>query len=368
MDAKIYPKRILLAVTGLSPQVVTETLFALHQQGGLLPTEVHLLSTTEGAQRARLTLLTDRWFQRLREDYSLPHICFDKERIHILEDAQNQPMDDIRTLADNQAAADSISEWIRRLTSDEQSRLHVSIAGGRKTMGFYAGYALSLFGRQQDRLSHVLVSPPYESHPQFYYPTPHSQIIYALGQSSKPLDTKEAQVTLADIPFVRLRHGLPEMILTGKSSFSKAVNTAQENLGPAHIQIDLAGQTIWLAGKPLRPPPAELAFYSWLARRKQNAQEGLKCPSEGAPEQAYAKAYLSEYRQIKQPEAAMERTENTLAHGMEKAFFMERKSKINKLIKILLGIHADGYLPQAIGKRPNTRYEVGLLAEQIGFI
>jgi CRISPR-associated protein (TIGR02584 family) len=33
----------------------------------------------------------------------------------------------------------------------------MSIAGGRKTMGFYAGYALSLYGRAQDRMSHVLV-------------------------------------------------------------------------------------------------------------------------------------------------------------------------------------------------------------------
>ena len=43
-----YPRRILLAVTGLSPQVVTETLYALGVaagQGGadaLMPTEVHM--------------------------------------------------------------------------------------------------------------------------------------------------------------------------------------------------------------------------------------------------------------------------------------------------------------------------------------
>ncbi|MBF4102237.1 hypothetical protein INT80_01850 [Gallibacterium anatis] len=41
--------------------------------------------------------------------------------------------------------------------------MHVSIAGGRKTMGFFAGYALSLYGRAQDSLSHVLVSAEYEA-------------------------------------------------------------------------------------------------------------------------------------------------------------------------------------------------------------
>ena len=50
--------------------------------------------------------------------------------------------------------------------------LHVSIAGGRKTMGFYVGYALSLFARDQDRLSHVLVPPSLESRQDFFYPPP----------------------------------------------------------------------------------------------------------------------------------------------------------------------------------------------------
>jgi len=368
MNRKTHHQRILLTVTGLSPQVVTETLYALHYQDEMLPTEIHLLSTTEGAERAKLTLLTEDWFGRLCRDYRLPAINFSETHIHILENAQGQPLDDIRGLADNQAAADGISDWVRRFTQDDDSNLHVSIAGGRKTMGFYAGYALSLFGRSQDRLSHVLVSPPYESHPQFYYPTPYPYIIYTQGQNSKPLDSQNAEVTLADIPFVRLRHGLPEAILNGRSSYTAAVNSAQENLGPAHIQIDLAGQTLYLAGKPLRLPPAELAFYSWLARRKLNGLPPAPCPADGAPESGYADEYLGEYRQIRQPAAAMERTQNTLAGGMEKAFFMERKSKINKQIKTLLGIHADGYLLQAIGKRPNTRYEVGVLAGRIIYL
>ena len=42
-----FQRRILLAVTGLSPQVVTETLYALALEGGheRMPTEVHLVTT-----------------------------------------------------------------------------------------------------------------------------------------------------------------------------------------------------------------------------------------------------------------------------------------------------------------------------------
>jgi len=170
------PRRILLAVTGLSPQIVTETLYALacRSETPWVPHEVHLITTATGRREAELNLLADQkprgepgWFHRLRDDYSLPPICFDTDCIHVLGDAAGTALDDIRTPADNERAADFITEIVRQLTGDEHSELHVSIAGGRKTMGYYLGYALSLFGRAQDRLSHVLVSEPFENNREF---------------------------------------------------------------------------------------------------------------------------------------------------------------------------------------------------------
>ena len=57
-----HPRRILLAATGLFPQIVTETLYALAVQPGaagqaFLPTEIHLITTAEGARLARTALL-----------------------------------------------------------------------------------------------------------------------------------------------------------------------------------------------------------------------------------------------------------------------------------------------------------------------
>lgn len=167
MQSNDYPKRILLAVTGLSPQIVTETLYTLATaiSAPFIPTEIHLITTVEGAERARLALLSDEpgWFHRLCRDYRLPAIQFNETHIHILEDAAGKPLADIRSPEDNERAANFITEQVRKFTADPESSLHVSIAGGRKTMGYYLGYALSLYGREQDRLSHVLVSEPFES-------------------------------------------------------------------------------------------------------------------------------------------------------------------------------------------------------------
>jgi CRISPR-associated protein (TIGR02584 family) len=138
-----YPRRVLLAVAGLSPQILTETLYALAVASDppFVPTEVRLITTAEGAERARLSLLSDDpgWFARLLADYRLPPIDFDTHAIQILTGTDGQPLADIRQLADNTRVADHLIDAVRALTADPNCALHVSLAGGRKTMGYYAG-------------------------------------------------------------------------------------------------------------------------------------------------------------------------------------------------------------------------------------
>jgi CRISPR-associated protein (TIGR02584 family) len=108
--------------------------------------------------------------------YAFGKKSFDADNIHVIKRPNGELLRDIRTDADNVAFADFITEQVREITADPATILHISIAGGRKTMGFYAGYALSLFGRAQDHLSHVLVSPSFESLKEFSIrvPTPRS--------------------------------------------------------------------------------------------------------------------------------------------------------------------------------------------------
>jgi CRISPR-associated protein (TIGR02584 family) len=350
-----YPRRILLAVTGLTPQVVTETLYALRHRGDeALPTEIHLLSTAEGIERARLTLLSDEpgWFHRLRRDYALPAMRFDECCLHVLEDGAGRALTDIRTESDNIAAADAITDWIRHLPGDDASQLHVSLAGGRKTMGFYAGYALSLYGRSQDRLSHVLVMPPYESQPDFFYPTPASRIIYTAGADSRPLDTKAATVTLADIPFVRLRQNLPKALLKGRSRFSLVVDAAQSALARPELTIDPANRRIQAGGVSLSLAPTQLAFLAWFARRRLAQVPALACPPDGVFEPEYARAYLDEYMKIIGTMGDGDRTQERLSQGMDKGFFEQTKSKLHRRIDDVLGHAAGPYFIGHDGGRP----------------
>ncbi|MGH7117928.1 MAG: CRISPR-associated ring nuclease Csm6, partial [Acetobacteraceae bacterium] len=163
-DPAFYARRIALFVTGLNPQVVTETLWSLaHASSPFVPTEISLLTTTEGRSRALLLLLPSAQagsegpaaLAALGRDIGVPKLgaLLPLGAIHVIRDAAGTPLDDIADEAANIAAADAITGLIRDFTADPAAALHVSIAGGRKTMGFLAGYALSLFGRPQDRLS-----------------------------------------------------------------------------------------------------------------------------------------------------------------------------------------------------------------------
>jgi hypothetical protein len=123
-------RRHLLCITGLTPQVVTETLYALYrEEPAQLPTDIHVLSTDDGIARARLTLLSDQpgWFHRLCADYRLPPMRFGPDSLHVLHNGDGQPLSDIRDGADNASAADMVTEWVRRLTVDDADQVHVSL-------------------------------------------------------------------------------------------------------------------------------------------------------------------------------------------------------------------------------------------------
>ena len=360
-------RRILLAVTGLTPQVVTETLHALMREGeDALPHEVHILSTAEGADRARLALLSEQpgWFHRFMADYRLPPISFGADHIHVLKGPDGQPLSDIRTAQDNACAADQIAECVRCFTVDPNVRLHVSLAGGRKTMGFFAGYALSLWGREGDRLTHVLVSDPFEASLDFFYPTPYQRIIEP--RKGKLADCQLAEVTLADIPFVRLRHGLPQTLLQGQASFAQAVQAAQGQLGPPRLRLDLRARHVEAAGQRIELPPADLATLAWFARRAMQGLAGIERPHGAEPSQALARAYLAEYRLILGVLGDDGRAAARYRDGMSQGDFDERKSKLKRVLSAALGPAVQPYLVIGEGRAP-MRYRLALPAQAVSF-
>lgn len=268
-----FNRRILICVTGLTPQVVTETVYALAmRRPRWLPNEVHVLTTVTGAAHARKLLLPDGkgHFTRFCDEYEISNIEFDESHVHILGDASGKPLEDIRSPEDNMAMADAILAKIADFAADPDCALHVSLAGGRKSMGFFAGYALSLYGRPQDRLSHVLVSAGFETNPDFFYPPRSPRIL--VGRHGESLSTADARVDLADIPFVRLRDRLPPELLAG-GRFIDAVIAAQHRESP-RLRVGLRDHRIICGDEPITLSDINFAIYAWHATRTID----LECP------------------------------------------------------------------------------------------
>ncbi len=364
------PRRILLAVTGLTPQVVTETLYALacRMESPWVPDEIHLITTATGAENARLNLLLpEGWFHRLCADYRLPAIGFPVENIHILTDAAGHALDDIRTPEQNTLAADFITETVRRLTETPDSELHVSIAGGRKTMGYYLGYALSLYGRPQDRLSHVLVSAPYETNRDFYYPTPYDHPIHPeRGEKGSTLDARHARVELAEIPFVSLRHGLPDALLTGRASFRATVEAARDALGPATLALDQASHRIEAAGKVITLAPAQFALLAMFAHRARMGAAPLRAPLKMECDEEWSRQCLDDIIAACGSLHVPDSVEVALRNGVGDDYFSQHLSRLRATLKRELGPAATPYLIDDGHTRPR-RYRLALAPEAIRF-
>lgn len=236
---KNYNKRILLSVTGMSPAVVTETLYALVTEKGFIPTEIRVITTLQGKNKLLDVLLRRgalaEFIADYGEQYGFSHIHFDESCIEVINDTNGEKLADIRTPEENDLAANQIVKLVGQLCQDEHSAIHVSIAGGRKTMGFFLGYALSLYGRKQDSLSHVLVSAEFENVRDFYYPKPYPCEIF--NDKGVALDASQGKVMLAEIPWVRLGLGIPADLLNNQISYSQSVNNAQQILETPSISF-----------------------------------------------------------------------------------------------------------------------------------
>ncbi len=360
-----YERRILLLTVGLAPQIVTETLYALafppddSGEGAFIPTEIHIVTTTKGRDAVAAHLLDPKTGQiaALARDYVLPDLtgALTPERVHVITDKSGGALSDIASHDQNARTADLIIDIVRRLTEDDSAALHVSLAGGRKTMGFLIGYALSLFGRPQDRLSHVLLDPRLENHPSFFYPPP--EPIALDTRSGEKVSTAGANITLAHVPFLTLRLGMPQELLERGASYSETIHRAQMGFAEPRLVIDHSRQSISCHGKIIRLEPLRLAFYAWLARRRaEGTGDGGAIgwwetgPKDGA-------AIVAEYRRIAGVgEGKIADQEGQLAEGVPKEKFEQNKHHINNVLSTHLSIFAAPYSIHERGKIPGTSY------------
>ena len=296
-------KHTLLATTGASPQVVTETLHAIHHENLQWPDDIYLITTSFGKKTAVKGLLEEGHLQRLCIELNRPMPAFSGNHVLVTPGADGTEVEDARSLPDHEALANFIMTEVRNRTASPDTSLHASLAGGRKTMTFYIGYAMSLFGRAQDTLSHVLVSEGYENIPDFWFPTQSEAHRYVDNRGRK-LDASTAEVTLAPIPFIRHRRNLPQVLLQSDSTVQFADLVQLINLGEnrqdIRVSVDLPAQTLRVHNEnntlnvEITLGLLELAFYTFMARATLKGETDWTRPSKDKRDAFFAKVLLED--------------------------------------------------------------------------
>lgn len=365
-EAKETPlRKVLVAIVGMSPQVVTETLWALRTERDFVPDEVRVILTRSARNCVLQSLLNpvDGRFHAFCRDYGLVgRIRFDESCVTVVTDADGRELDDIRTPKESATAADTIVRVIGNACSDPNTIVHVSIAGGRKSMGFFAGYAMSLFARARDSVSHVLVNEPFESNRDFFYPPPEEkEIVDARGVA---FSSSNARVMLADIPIVRLRTGLPEDLLTGDASYGRAVEEAQRALFPSTAVIfrdDARG--VVCDGIDVSLAPAQYAVFRWMAERAKRKEAPVRPGLHHAEEEffpLYERLFPTRPGDIERARKAIRSDEDFLK------YFQEKRSQIGSALTKKLGkTAATRFRIVTYGKRPFVTYALALEPDDI---
>lgn len=252
------PRTLLVAVVGTSPAVLTEAVWALaREKPATLPDRVLALTTTTGARAIREQLLGSPapWSQLRgallgRSVSTDPRLTLDIQVLTAPDSVAGttRELDDIRTPADNAAAAEQILAAVRTGTTDPECRVLGLLAGGRKTMGALLHAALSLAGRPGDRLLHVLVNEPFD-HPRltppFLFPGQPGVKTHRLP-GEKTIAASRARVELADVPLV----ALGELVLrhTGRSpatfaSLARAASAAVDDAARVSLAWRMDGES-----------------------------------------------------------------------------------------------------------------------------
>ncbi len=264
-------KDIFIFLAGSSPQVITETIAALAEQTPpVYPAEVVIITTGHGRRNIESSLVGRGILGELCRDYAIPEFPLSDESFVIPLGLDGLPLEDIRDEDENARMGDTITTLVRNKTRDHSIRLHCSIAGGRKTMSFYLGAALQLFGRPWDRLYHVLVSPEFESNPEFFYkPRKPRTISYRKADGSPgSISTSRATVRLSDLPFVRIGARLQLQ----ESDFRCLVSECQGEIDAAAVQpaitVSLSERTVHIGTVMVEIVPMQLMIYARFLRQK----------------------------------------------------------------------------------------------------
>lgn len=325
-------KNILICVSGLTPQIVTETFYCLTVQKKIKIDEVYIITTKRGrdvvigiddAPHIPKTALKKE-LKNLCQKHKIKMPLFDNNDKHIITAKEESlELSDIRTDKHNVLFPNRVCEFIRKISLDPDCTLYCSISGGRKTMGVHLAFALSLFGRENDKLLHVLTSE--ENEFKGFY----------------PINKNEAKaLEISEISFVRLRsfikkdepdneilaHNYKEIV-----DYTQKQLKLQSNKSKIILDIERRELSFNQAKKSLQPLLFLFYFHFVEAKLKNNKNYQVADFVDDK-----TRTDFIEYFQVYYPNHYV-KEKKWYSKGFSKEDFRSMRSNVNNCIKELIG-------------------------------
>lgn len=234
----------LVTVAGTSGHALFNTLRAMHHEGDAWPDRLTVITTVNGRDAVWKHLREDNGLTDLCRSLGRPDLPFSQEDILVAETVDKTPLEDLRTRQDHEVMTDFIANRIQilSLNTNGEGRLHVT--SGTDTLGISSslGSIMSLFGRNDDRLTHVQA-----------------------GDS----DHADAGAVLLDVFFARQRKLLPAILQVEEVrpfTFRKLVNLMNLGDRPERVCVELHQPSKKMIVRDLRTdaagqPLVEITFH-----------------------------------------------------------------------------------------------------------
>ena len=254
----------LIILVGLTPQVITEALYAVVVQEGKRVERISVFTTPEGGRTVENSFLlgSDTPLNRFCQAYGVSRntIHFSDKDVYVVWNAG--PIEEQST------SADQIFNKLAAWTGEGAPPLVACVTGGRKHMAVLFSQAFSLVARPEDRLFHLLVSNTFQNLPDFFYPSPQPCTLPAhiRGQGMVFLNSAEAQVVSVEIPVVRLRPLIDEEVRRGLVSMAAGQAALQHAVTDSKgiLKVNVARRQVQYQEMSVILPPREFALYHFF--------------------------------------------------------------------------------------------------------
>lgn len=309
-------KTVMVAMTGMSPAVITETIWALYKEKpDWVPDKVLVYTTQKGQKvfnemvRSSQSGAKSIW-EQLTAKIGKPDM---KIKTVLFLDDKDIALEDIATSDQQLLVADQLLDAIRNLKNPcaDPCRIVASIAGGRKSMSALMYAAMTYGADEEDIITHVLADENASNCRSFFFPEQKEQKLKN-GKNQQDFTAKKVHLELAEIPFAPLRSLVGSAVEDANGSFATLVGRARKrlryiNVEDTRIRLSQSECVATINSKPISLPEEQYALLAILVvfRLEEQGAVGKRMGTEDLAEGGRILEYLKNQKVL--PKQVLER-------------------------------------------------------------